>query len=127
VEKATRAGNAAPMNANQPVDVDQAYRRAAIQGLRDSDEFWASMRADGMWWWRIGQILMDSAPPEKVVGNRWNWARNVVRQALTDLLGKQDTAWRTDTRQWRGKDSAWVSALIPVRPPARPEPDEPPF
>lgn len=119
---------ASPHQERPPVDVQQTYRRAAISGLERSDEFWDGMRGEGMWWWRIAQIIRDSAPPEDVVGDQWTWARGVVKSALVELLGEQDVAWRSESRQRGNRVNAFVKPLKPVRRPesAGPVPTEPP-
>jgi hypothetical protein len=135
LEKATHAVSAgtptpAP-DTKQPVDAEQTYRRAAIQSLGNSDEFRESMSTDGMWWWRVAQLIEEFAPPEDVVGNQWEWARGLVKTALVELLGAQDVAWASEPRQrGEGRTNAWVKPLTPARrpqPPPPPEPDEPPF
>jgi hypothetical protein len=43
-------------------------------------------------------MLAQAAPPEDVVGNRFDWARRVVLPALQAILGPEGSGWHTESR-----------------------------
>jgi hypothetical protein len=54
---------------------------------------------------------MQAAPPEEVIGDRFQWARQVVLPALLDILGPRDSGWRTETRphpERPGASQTWI-------------------
>ena len=57
------------------------------------------------------QLPAQAAPPDEVVGDRFQWARGVVRPALLDILGPEGSGWRTETRarpDKPGSSQTWV-------------------
>jgi hypothetical protein len=55
--------------------------------------------------------LAQAAPPEGVVGDRFQWARGVVRPALLDILGPEGSGWRAETRaraDQTGLSQTWI-------------------
>ncbi|GAA2590241.1 DUF87 domain-containing protein [Actinomadura fulvescens] len=114
---------------DEPVDVDTSYRANAISALGQSREFWDKLsRPEGIKWGRVQGLLAAHGPGEDIVGNQFDWAYQSVVPALNDLVGVQDTAWRTERRpDERGRPTTWI---IATRPPARPasqpggQPDE---
>jgi hypothetical protein len=62
-------------------------------------------------WGKVQAWLAQAAPPEEVVGDRFQWARAVVRPALLDILGPEGSGWRTETRARPdnpGSSQAWI-------------------
>jgi hypothetical protein len=81
------------------VDAETAYRKAAISALRNNPEFGQRLSSgQGLAWGRVQALLAQAAPPEEVVGDRFQWARAVVRPALLDILGPEGSGWRTAAR-----------------------------
>jgi hypothetical protein len=55
--------------------------------------------------------LAQAAPPDEVVGDRFQWARAVVRPALVAILGPEGSGWRTQTRphpERPGASQTWI-------------------
>jgi hypothetical protein len=116
-------------------DAEQAYRLAAIERLRDERSFWDRVRSEqGIRWGTVQSILANYAPAFLADdGERFDWARNVVKEALDTLLGAKDIDYTTEKRI-DGK--VWVNAKpTPVDDsiqdglfePEPPDDDEPPF
>jgi len=88
------------------------YRRAAIKALRGRDEFGQRLASgQGVSWGRVQAWLAQAAPPEEVVGDRFGWARHVVRPALLEILGPEGSGWRTETRPHPdrpGASQTWI-------------------
>jgi hypothetical protein len=107
-ELAADAAAAAP----GPTDVEAAYRAAAIEALRKRPEFTRHLSsAEGLAWGRAQAWLAQAAPPEEVVGNRFDWARPVVLPALIAILGPQGSGWRTESRprpDRPGSSQTWI-------------------
>jgi hypothetical protein len=107
-ELAADAAAAAP----GPTDVEAAYRAAAIDALRRRPEFRRYLSsAEGLAWGRVQAWLAQAAPPEEVVGNRFEWARPVVLPALIAILGPQGSSWRTESRprpDRPGSSQTWI-------------------
>ncbi len=79
------------------VDAELAYRRAAIAALRERAEFGQRLSSgQGLAWGKVQAWLAQAAPPEDVVGDRFQWARGVVRPALLDILGPEGSGWRAE-------------------------------
>jgi len=112
-------------------DAEAAFRKAAIDALRNRPEFARRLStAEGLPWGRVQSMLAQAAPPEDVVGNRFDWARHVVRPALLAILGPEGSGWRTETRprpERPGASQVWIHLTETVEhldPAARPE-DQP--
>jgi hypothetical protein len=107
-ELAADAAAAAP----GPTDVEAAYRAAAVEALRKRPEFTRYLSsAEGLAWGRVQAWLAQAAPPEEVVGNRFDWARPVVLPALIAILGPQGAGWRTESRprpDRPGSSQTWI-------------------
>jgi hypothetical protein len=105
----TQGARAAP---GTSVDAEQAYRRAAISALRKRPEFAQHLSSrQGLAWGRVQHWLAQAAPPEEVVGDRFQWARHVVRPALIEILGPEGSGWRTQTRTRSdkpGSSQTWI-------------------
>jgi hypothetical protein len=103
---------AASADAEPRVDAEQAYRRAAISALRERAEFGQRLSSgQGLSWGKVQAWLAQAAPPEEVVGDRFQWARAVVRPALLDILGQEGSGWRTETRarpDTPGSSQTWI-------------------
>ncbi|MGH3252734.1 MAG: hypothetical protein ACRDOI_41860, partial [Trebonia sp.] len=108
-------------------DVEAAYRAAAIDALRGRPEFTRYLSsAEGLAWGRVQAWLAQAAPPEEVVGNRFEWARPVVRPALIAILGPEGPGWRTESRprpDRPGASQTWIHLTGTV---GLPEPSPPP-
>ena len=107
-ELAAAAAAAAP----GPTDVEAAYRAAAIDALRKRPQFARDLSSDeGLAWGRVQAWLAQAAPPEEVVGDRFDWARPVVLPALIAILGPQGSGWRTESRprpDRPGSSQTWI-------------------
>ena len=107
--------HAAPLAGVDPgasVDAEQAYRRAAIAALRERAEFGQRLSSgQGLAWGKVQAWLALAAPPEEVVGDRFQWARGVVRPALLDILGPEGSGWRAEARarpEKPGSSQMWI-------------------
>ena len=93
-------------------DVEAIYRRAAIAALRNRPELFRYLgTVNGLAWGRVQRWLADAAPPTEVVGDRFEWARSVVRPALLEIFGPEGSGWRTETRPRRdrpGSSQTWI-------------------
>jgi hypothetical protein len=101
--------------AGQPesgVDAESAYRKSAISALRARDDFWQRLRTgQGVPWGMVQAILKQAAPSGEIVGDRFEWAKNVVRPALLELLGPEGSGWRTGKRPHPdrpGASQVWI-------------------
>jgi hypothetical protein len=62
-------------------------------------------------WGRAQAWLAQAAPPEELVGNRFDWGRPVVLPALIAILGPQSAGWRTESRPRAdrlGSSQTWI-------------------
>jgi hypothetical protein len=112
-------------------DSEATFRRAAIDALRNRPEFARRLStAEGVPWGTVQSMLAQAAPPEEVAGNRFEWARHVVRPALLAILGPEGSGWRTETRprpERPGASQVWIrltETVEPVDPATAPE-DQP--
>jgi hypothetical protein len=101
-------------------DPEAAFRKAAIDALRDRPEFGLRLStAEGLPWGTVQSMLAQAAPPEDVVGNRFEWARHLVRPALLAILGPEGSGWRTETRprlDRPGASQVWIHRAETVEP-----------
>jgi hypothetical protein len=106
--------------ASGPTDVEAAYRAAAIEALRGRPEFTRYLSSpEGLAWGRVQAWLAQAAPPEEVVGDRFDWARPVVRPALIAILGPEGAGWRTESRprpDRPGSSQTWIHRTEPAGP-----------
>lgn len=114
--------------AAEPTDVEAAYRAAAIDALRRRPEFARHLSSpEGLSWGRVQSWLAQAAPPEEVVGKRFDWARPVVRPALIAILGEEGVGWRTESRPRSdrpGSSQTWIHRIetaAPSDPATQPE------
>jgi hypothetical protein len=118
--------------AERPVDAEKVYRAAAIQRLRERDEFFELLRSgEGVKWGTVQRWLSEGAPKD-VVGDPFRWARDVVKPALLALLGPEGWGWRTETRPHPGRPGAsqtWIylTDTVETVDAAAPADDEPPL
>ncbi len=93
-------------------DAEGAYRGAAIRALRGHPEFGQRLASgQGVPWGWVQSWLAKAAPPPDVVGDRFEWARRVVRPALTEILGPEGSGWRTERRPHPdrpGSSQTWI-------------------
>jgi uncharacterized protein len=94
------------------VDAEAAYRKAAISALRNRAEFGQRLASgNGVTWGKVQAWLTQAAPPEEVVGDRFEWAYQVVRPALLEILGPEGSGWRTEKRphpERPGASQTWI-------------------
>ena len=94
------------------VDAEAAYRKAAISALRNRAEFGQRLASGhGVTWGKVQAWLTQAAPPEEVVGDRFEWAYQVVRPALLEILGPEGSGWRTEKRphpERPGASQTWI-------------------
>jgi hypothetical protein len=94
------------------VDAEAAYRKAAISALRNRPEFGQRLASgNGVTWGKVQAWLTQAAPPEEVVGDRFEWAYQVVRPALLEILGPEGSGWRTEKRphpERPGASQTWI-------------------
>lgn len=94
------------------VDAEAAYRKAAISALRNRPEFAQRLASGhGVAWGKVQAWLMHAAPPAEVVGDRFEWAYQVVRPALLEILGPEGSGWRTEKRphpERPGASQTWI-------------------
>jgi hypothetical protein len=94
------------------VDAEAAYRKAAISALRNRPEFGQRLASGhGVAWGKVQAWLTQAAPPEEVVGDRFEWAYQVVRPALLEILGPEGSGWRTEKRphpERPGASQTWI-------------------
>ena len=128
-------GNGAGPGGEDPVDaeMEMVYRNAAVRRLRQREEFWERLRSnDGIRWGTVQRWIAKDAP-EDVVGDPFQWARHVVKQALVELLhGPEGSGWRTEARPHPGRPGAsqtWILLTDTIEDPgdAPPPDDQPPF
>jgi hypothetical protein len=94
------------------VDAEAAYRKAAISALRNRPEFGQRLASgQGVAWGKVQAWLTQAAPPEEVVGDRFEWAYQVVHPALLEILGPEGSGWRTEKRphpERPGASQTWI-------------------
>jgi uncharacterized protein len=92
-------------------DVEQAYRLAAIEGLRSEKSFWQKVRSQEGLKWGTVQWLLAKYAPEFLDGDkeRLEWAYIVVKDALGILLGSEGIHYtikkRADNKMWINAES----------------------
>jgi hypothetical protein len=115
----------APRADSVPADAEAAYRAAAITALRNRSDFTYRLSHEGVPWGTVQAWLSIAAPPEEVVGNRFEWAKQVVLPALEAILGPRGGRWRTERRPHPdrpGSSQVWILTdtsehLDPATPP----------
>jgi hypothetical protein len=94
------------------VDAEAAYRKAAITALRNRPEFAQRLNSGhGVAWGTVQSWLRQAAPPAEVVGDRFDWAYQVVLPALLEILGPEGSGWRTEKRphpERPGASQTWI-------------------
>jgi hypothetical protein len=122
------AGAQASPDEAMPADAEDAYRGAAIEALRNRPDFARRLSTrEGVPWGTVQVWLSQAAPPEEVVGNRFDWAYRVVRPALLAILGPEGSGWRTETRprpDRPGSSQVWICLTdvhAPLDPATRPK------
>lgn len=83
--------------------------------------------AEGLAWGRVQAWIAQAALPEEVVGNRFDWARPVVRPALIAILGPESSGWHTESRprpDRPGSSQTWIHRTKPADPVNQPTPPE---
>ena len=101
-------------------DAEGAYRKAAVTALRRHPEFGQRLASgQGVSWGMVQRWLAAAAPPEAVVGDRFDWAYQVVRPTLTEILGPEGSGWRTERRPRAdrpGASQTWIFITDTVEP-----------
>jgi DNA helicase HerA-like ATPase len=91
-----------------PADAEQAYRLAAIEGLRKEPAFWQAQSPEGVRWGTVQLLLKKYAPgfleDDK---EKFDWAFIVVKDALALLLGAEGTDY---TIERRDDGKMWIKA-----------------
>ena len=106
LEKAEHNSPATRNEHDQPApDAERAYRSAAIQGLRLQASFWKKAHStEGIKWGSVQSLLASHGPGVLTGEERFEWARNVVKEALDTLLGSENIDYmvekRADGRKW---------------------------
>lgn len=75
------------------LDPLQVLEAAAIEGLRQDRRFQQGINSDGVAWGTVKAILQEKLPP--TLDNREDRAYRLVRPALDQILGPQDTGWHS--------------------------------
>lgn len=102
------ASNADPIAIDvSPMDAERAYRLAAVEELRGNQSFWQKVQSEeGIRWGTVQRLLADYAPAFlEDDQERFEWARNVVKEALDTLLGSKDIDYTTEKR---AGDKLWI-------------------
>lgn len=71
-------------------------QKRAIEALRKNEEFSKSLLSGGIPWGRIVGLLKDALPPE--LHDRDQVAYNLVKDALTEVVGRENETWTTEHR-----------------------------
>jgi hypothetical protein len=90
------------IGANSP-DVEQAYRLAAIDGLRTEHSWQKVWSEDGIKWGTVQSLLAKHAPDFMEGKERFDWAFITVKDALGVLLGSEGidyTITKRDGKMW---------------------------
>ncbi len=107
-----RAQFQAAVPAGAALDPEGAYRAAAVTALRKHPEFGQRLASgQGVPWGLVQRWLAAAAPPEAVVGDRFDWAYHVVRPTLIEILGPEGSGWRTERRprpDRPGASQTWI-------------------
>ena len=116
-----------PRAATVPADAEAAYRARAITALRDRPDLDRRVR-EGVPWGTVQAWLSNAAPPEDVVGDRFEWAKQVVLPALEAIYGPRGGRWHTEKRPHPdrpGASQVWIylTDTIEDLDPATPPPD----
>jgi len=115
-----RARFRAALPAGAAHDAEGGYRAAAVTALRKHPEFGQRLASgQGVPWGLVQRWLADAAPPEAVVGDRFDWAYRVVRPALTQILGPEGSGWRTERRPHPdrpGASQTWIFITDTIEP-----------
>ena len=81
------------------LDPLQVLEEAAIEELRRDQRFQRGIESDGVAWGMVKAILLEKLPP--TLDNREYRAYQLVRTALDQILGPQDTGWHSFKKQDR--------------------------
>jgi hypothetical protein len=123
LKKAVLAAGGRPVTVAGIADVSETYKAAAISRLAQDNEFQQRVRSFKGLTWKGVQVLL--AQHLSVIVSRpeewceeWVRSQNLTKQALVELLGPEETGWRTDQRP-RASGSgvvSWVVALPQAKP-----------
>jgi len=82
------------------VDPLVAFKRKAIDALRDDEELMEKLRDGGVAWGTLKAFFIDHLP--QTLDDRDSLAYRLVGEALTEILGVQDEAWYSFRNPDRG-------------------------
>jgi hypothetical protein len=121
-------GGPAGPGGEYPIDAEKVYRDAAVRRRRQRAEFREPLRSgEGIRWGTVQNLIARDAP--EVVGDKFQWARSVVKQVLVELLhGPEGSGWRTEARPHPGRPGAsqiWIFLTARPRIPAARHPRRP--
>lgn len=92
------------------LDRDKIYREAAIQNLRDDEEYLEWIERESAITWRgVMEALKRGAGDDATIPDVGQWAYDLVPEALTEVYGEGN--WKTERRPKKGDPSqtvAWV-------------------
>jgi uncharacterized protein len=119
LKKAVQAAGGRAATVGETEDANETFKLAAIQGLVNDAEFQRRIRDPRGITWKGVQVILARYLPDTFgasEGQREDWvvSQNLVRQALNDVLGPQQHAWRTESRLRKdssGKTTTWVVTI----------------
>ena len=92
----------------EPVDVLALYKKKAIEALRKDTSLMGQIRGNGLPWGVVAGFLEEKLP--NTLEDRKKIARNLVDEALDQILGPQGQSWHKSSPISRaGKAVLWVS------------------
>jgi hypothetical protein len=110
-EPAPPAGDAG-LEEDAGLDLDELYRRAAIEYLDTDEEFNRWLARGEIPWRGVLEALKRGLPDDNSVPDPDRWAHELVPVALERVLGKQDEAWHSKRREKRDDPTRTVLWVI---------------
>ncbi|MFC4562824.1 ATP-binding protein [Nocardiopsis mangrovi] len=100
IERAGGAVLSTGEGAGQTVDAVETHIQAAIEGLRQREDFYDRLRSEsGIRWGEVQNMLANRLPVTLTSDpHGWVYEHRLVVRALEVLIGPQDHAWHTERR-----------------------------
>jgi hypothetical protein len=97
--------------AKDRLDLDELYRRAAIEHLERDEELQGRLEHREIPWRGMQEALKRGVPEDNSIPDLEQWAYELVPVVLEQLYGPQDTGWHTERRTKRDdptRTTLWI-------------------
>lgn len=101
-------GDSGDTETDEPQDSLNTYKQAAVAAFKADSQFINDLRTNGAPWGGLKERLKRALPED--LYDRDSIAYQLVREAVTAVLGPQNVGWRTEKRERRDRSgtTTWV-------------------